>query len=82
MKTNHQRNTKAGFTIFHLLVFILAAVPAAFIAKYFGEKRPGLIFFLCYVPLGSLLWGLTFVWVPRAVHRLKHDKVTVPDETE
>jgi len=75
-RNNQYKKSKAGWTIFDLLVFIAAAVPAGLISKYLGEKKPGLIFFILYVPLGFLFWGLVFVWGPRAIHRIRHGKGT------
>ena len=81
MRNNQQTSSRAGFTIFDLLVFIAAAVPASFISRYFGEKRPGLIFAVFYVPLGFFLWALVFVWVPRGIHRIRHGKDSRSDKT-
>jgi len=81
MRNSQQTRSKAGFTIFDLVVFIAAAVPASFISRYCGEKRPGLIFAVSYVPLGFLLWGVVFVWVPRAIHRIRHGKDAGLDKT-
>ena len=81
MKRNQQTERRAGFTIFDLLVFIAAAVPASYISRHFGEKSPGLIFAVSYVPLGFLLWAVVFVWVPRAVHRIRRDKNSGSNKT-
>jgi hypothetical protein len=81
MKRNPQTERRAGFTIFDLLVFIAAAIPSSFISKHFGEKSPGLIFAVSYVPLGFLLWAIVFVWSPRAVHRIRHGKNSESNKT-
>ncbi len=81
MTRNQDTEPRAGFTIFDLLVFIAAAFPASFISRHFGEKSPGLIFAVSYVPLGFLLWAVVFVWVPRVVHRIRHGKDSGSNKT-
>ena len=74
IRDSNNMRSEAGWTIFDLLVFILAAVPATYIGKLFGETKPGLFFFLSYAPLGFLLWGLTFVWIPRLFLRIRQSR--------
>jgi hypothetical protein len=63
------RRERAGITIFDLLVFMAACLPAAWVSSYFHGGWRTVVFVVCYLVFGIGLWSFTFLWALPFIRR-------------
>jgi hypothetical protein len=70
----HPKDLRAGLTIFDLLVFIAACLPAFWVSSYFHDGWRIVVFWICYLVFGVGLWCFVFLWPLPAIARYRQDK--------
>ena len=67
--TRYPGTLKAGMTIFDVLVFMAACLPAAWVSSYFHGGWKKVVFVISYLVFGCALWSFIFLWLLPLIRR-------------